>query len=116
LEKGDIMTRRKRPPHFCDFCQSSEEEVGRLVEGPGGPNVGRNSELVYICSKCLEVAQQEMKKSITQAPAKIPSPRELVSKLDQYIIGQVHPKMVLSVAVTNHYKRLIDENKQRSSR
>lgn len=104
------MTRRKKAPRFCDFCQNSDEEVGRMVEGPGGPNNGRvGSEPVYICSKCLEIAQQEIKKTVTHAPARVPSPKDLVSKLDQYIIGQSHPKMVLSVAVTNHYKRLIDE-------
>jgi len=88
---------------FCSFCRKSYREVGPLVEGPGD---------VYICGECIELCQsildQETKR---RGPGNklfndIPSPREIVEQLDQYVIGQTHAKRVLAVAVHNHYKRL----------
>jgi ATP-dependent Clp protease ATP-binding subunit ClpX len=88
---------------FCSFCRKSYREVGPLVEGPGD---------VYICGECIELCQsildQETKR---RGPGNklfndIPSPREIVEQLDQYVIGQSHAKRVLAVAVHNHYKRL----------
>ena len=88
---------------FCSFCRKSYRDVGPLVEGPGD---------VYICSECIELCQsildQEKKRRGTskQLFTAIPSPREIVSHLDQYVIGQHHAKRVLAVAVHSHYKRL----------
>ncbi|MBL8869065.1 MAG: ATP-dependent Clp protease ATP-binding subunit ClpX [Planctomycetaceae bacterium] len=88
---------------FCSFCRKSYRDVGPLVEGPGD---------VYICGECIELCQsildQEQKR---RGPSKtlfneIPSPREIVAHLDQYVIGQEFSKRVLAVAVHNHYKRL----------
>ncbi len=88
---------------FCSFCRMSYREVGPLVEGPGD---------VYICGECIELCQsildQETKR---RGPSdklfnEIPSPREIVEQLDQYVIGQTLAKRVLAVAVHNHYKRL----------
>jgi ATP-dependent Clp protease ATP-binding subunit ClpX len=88
---------------FCSFCRKSYRDVGPLVEGPGD---------VYICGECIELCQsildQEQRR---RGPAKqlfqrIPSPREIVSQLDQYVIGQTRTKKILAVAVHNHYKRL----------
>jgi ATP-dependent Clp protease ATP-binding subunit ClpX len=88
---------------FCSFCRKSYRDVGPLVEGPGD---------VYICGECIELCQsildQEKRRRGTskQLFTSIPSPREIVSHLDQYVIGQDHAKRVLAVAVHSHYKRL----------
>jgi ATP-dependent Clp protease ATP-binding subunit ClpX len=88
---------------FCSFCRKSYRDVGPLVEGPGD---------VYICGECIELCQsileQEQRRqgSTKQLFSKIPTPRELVGHMDEYVIGQQAAKKVLSVAVHNHYKRL----------
>lgn len=88
---------------FCSFCRKSYRDVGPLVEGPGD---------VYICGECIELCQsileQERKRRGTgkQLFTKIPTPREIGTQLDEYVIGQEHAKKVLSVAVHSHYKRL----------
>ncbi len=87
----------------CSFCRKSYREVGPLVEGPGD---------VYICGECIELCQsildQEQRRRGSSKPLfkKIATPREIVSHLDQYVIGQGDAKRVLAVAVHNHYKRL----------
>jgi ATP-dependent Clp protease ATP-binding subunit ClpX len=89
---------------FCSFCRKSYRDVGPLVEGPGD---------VYICGECIDLCQsileQERRRRGTSKPLfnKIPSPRELVEHLDQYVIGQDRAKRVLAVAVHSHYKRLM---------
>ncbi|GAB5403551.1 MAG: ATP-dependent Clp protease ATP-binding subunit ClpX [Aureliella sp.] len=91
---------------FCSFCRKSYRDVGPLVEGPGD---------VYICGECIELCQsildQEQKRrgSSSELFSEIPTPREIVEHLDQYVIGQNSAKRVLSVAVHNHYKRLTSE-------
>jgi ATP-dependent Clp protease ATP-binding subunit ClpX len=88
---------------FCSFCRKSYRDVGPLVEGPGD---------VYICGECIELCQsildQERRRRGTtkQLFTRIPSPREIVQQLDEYVIGQEHAKKVLAVAVHSHYKRL----------
>ncbi len=88
---------------FCSFCRKSYRDVGPLVEGPGD---------VYICGECIDLCQsildQEQKRrgGTKQLFNKIPTPREIVANLDEYVIGQGDAKKVLSVAVHNHYKRL----------
>jgi ATP-dependent Clp protease ATP-binding subunit ClpX len=88
---------------FCSFCRKSYRDVGPLVEGPGD---------VYICGECIELCQsildQEKRRRGTskQLFSSIPSPREIVAHLDEYVIGQEHAKRVLAVAVNSHYKRL----------
>lgn len=89
---------------FCSFCRKSYRDVGPLVEGPGD---------VYICGECIELCQsildQERKRRGTskQLFSKVPSPREIVAQLDEYVIGQDSAKRVLAVAVHSHYKRLM---------
>jgi ATP-dependent Clp protease ATP-binding subunit ClpX len=89
---------------FCSFCRKSYRDVGPLVEGPGD---------VYICGECIELCQsildQERRRRGTSKPlfSKIPTPREIVNHLDEYVIGQDYAKRVLAVAVHSHYKRLI---------
>jgi len=89
---------------FCSFCRKSYRDVGPLVEGPGD---------VYICGECIELCQsildQERRRrgSSKSLFTKVPSPREIVSSLDEYVIGQDAAKRVLAVAVHSHYKRLM---------
>src|SRR5690348_10187831 len=88
---------------FCSFCRKSYRDVGPLVEGPGD---------VYICGECIELCQsildQERRRRGTGKPLfnRIPAPREIMGKLDEYVVGQDQAKKVLSVAVHTHYKRL----------
>tara|TARA_B100000809_G_scaffold265924_1_gene326369 strand:+ start:1033 stop:2316 length:1284 start_codon:yes stop_codon:yes gene_type:complete len=89
---------------FCSFCRKSYRDVGPLVEGPGD---------VYICGECIELCQsildQEQRRRGTtkQLFNKVPTPREIVEQLNDYVIGQTTAKKVLAVAVHNHYKRLM---------
>ncbi len=88
----------------CSFCRKNYREVGPLVEGP---------EDVYICGECIELCQsildQEKRRrgSSSKLFTKVPSPRELVSALDEYVVGQDNAKKLLSLAVHTHYKRLM---------
>ncbi len=88
----------------CSFCRKNYREVGPLVEGP---------EDVYICGECIELCQtildQERRRRGTPRTLfnRVPSPREIVAELDQYVIGQEKSKKLLSVAVHSHYKRLM---------
>lgn len=92
----------------CSFCGKDRAEVHRLIEGPDD---------VYICDECVllgaEILAEEGLAEVPQAAPNaaaairpIPSPREIVEHLNQYVIGQTHAKKVLSVAVYNHYKRV----------
>ena len=84
---------------FCSFCRKSYRDVGPLVEGPGD---------VYICGECIELCQsileqeQRRRGSTKKLFNEIPTPRNIVSQLDQYVIGQAAAKRVLAVAVHNH--------------
>ena len=94
---------RGRRVTTCSFCGKSSRDVGPMVEGPSD---------VYICSNCVDLAhniiRQEKRKMISGQPlfTAIPSPRTIKEHLDEFIVGQVHAKRSLSVAVHNHYKRL----------
>src|SRR5688572_2713295 len=88
---------------FCSFCRKSYRDVGPLVEGPGD---------VYICGECIDLCQsileQEQRRRGTTKPlfTRIPTPKEIVTQLDQYVVGQQYSKRILAVAFHNHYKRL----------
>ena len=103
---GTKPTQGKRNAN-CSFCRKSYREVGPLVEGPEG---------VYICGECIELCQsildqeQRRRGSTTKLFNKVPTPKELVAELDQYVIGQDQAKKLLSVAVHSHYKRLIHQH------
>ncbi|MGE5543113.1 MAG: ATP-dependent Clp protease ATP-binding subunit ClpX [Bacillota bacterium] len=84
----------------CSFCGKYQEQVKRLVAGPG----------VYICDECIELCNEIIEEELgdeTEFELKdIPKPREIKAFLDQYVIGQEKAKKTLSVAVYNHYKRV----------
>lgn len=85
----------------CSFCGKSQEQVKRLVAGPG----------VYICDECIElcseIIEEEFEDTKMEAEVgEIPKPKEIKDILDQYVIGQDVAKKSLSVAVYNHYKRI----------
>jgi ATP-dependent Clp protease ATP-binding subunit ClpX len=100
---GSRRTGTAKKNAHCSFCRKSYREVGPLVEGPGD---------VYICGECIELCQsildqeQRRRGPTKQLFSKIPTPREIVGKLNEYVIGQEESKKVLAVAVHNHYKRL----------
>lgn len=115
-----MTTKKASKKSFCDFCGHPSSEVGKLIEGPGSNGNGRKQGIdpVFICANCVDtcmdvVISQGLKRAGAHVPERIPAPRELLTKLDQYVIGQHRAKKVLSVAVTNHYKRLIDEDRMR---
>lgn len=88
----------------CAFCDSTKHEVDKLIAGKPG---------IYICNRCVDICHSILRdeaKSAAPPPLfldQVPTPRDLKSRLDEYIIGQDQAKKVLSVAVHNHYKRLI---------
>jgi ATP-dependent Clp protease ATP-binding subunit ClpX len=85
---------------YCSFCGKSQHEVRKLIAGP----------TVFICDECVElcmdIIREESKASLVKTTDGVPTPLEILEVLDDYVIGQVHAKRVLSVAVHNHYKRL----------
>lgn len=106
---------RKKKETVCDFCGDGSRKTGGQVAGEAKNKVG-GGEAVHICSGCVEhcrVLLKESGVSVTGTPPMfIPSPKEIVQQLDKYIIGQDKAKKILSVAVSNHYKRIIDETRR----
>jgi ATP-dependent Clp protease ATP-binding subunit ClpX len=85
----------------CSFCGKTQEQVKRLVAGPG----------VYICDECIELCSEIIEEEFEETKAdvelnEIPKPKEIKEILDQYVIGQESAKKSLAVAVYNHYKRV----------
>src|SRR5581483_7077998 len=109
------MTRKKRIA-YCDSCNISSREVHSMAEIPGSPKNGRDTEIpIWICPACIDEAKQRLKmkgaykRRGVYLPQFIPTPQELLTRLDEHVIGQQRAKKVLSVAVSNHYKRLASE-------
>ena len=97
------MAKKPEQPIRCSFCGKRENQASRLIAGPG----------VYICSDCVAACsdllrdEYDMEDSTSlKVPEKLPTPVEIKSFMDRYIIGQDDAKVALSVAVYNHYKRI----------
>jgi ATP-dependent Clp protease ATP-binding subunit ClpX len=90
---------------LCSFCGKSHAEVKKLIQGPG----------VFICDNCVLLCKSVLDKELGTEPRKaapshtVPKPVEIKKHLDLYCIGQEHAKKTLSVAVHNHYKRILNE-------
>ena len=90
---------------LCSFCGKSHAEVKKLIQGPG----------VYICDNCVLLCKSVLEKELAPEPKKqaashtVPKPIEIKRHLDLYCVGQEHAKKTLSVAVHNHYKRILTE-------
>ena len=87
----------------CSFCGKHQEQVDRIIAGPGA----------YICNECVQLCmnilgeeQDDAPQAVPDMPDVIPTPKEICAVLDEYIIGQEAAKVALSVAVYNHYKRI----------
>ncbi|MDD3315530.1 MAG: AAA family ATPase, partial [Syntrophaceticus sp.] len=84
----------------CSFCGKLQDQVKKLVAGPG----------VYICDECIElcneIIEEELGEDTELELSDIPKPQEIYEILGQYVVGQEHAKKTLSVAVYNHYKRI----------
>ena len=89
----------------CSFCGKSQDQVRKLVAGPG----------VYICDECIELCTEIVEEELGHEEdldlKDVPKPKEIRSILDQYVIGQDQAKKSLAVAVYNHYKRINSQNK-----
>jgi ATP-dependent Clp protease ATP-binding subunit ClpX len=95
--------------HHCSFCGKLQDEVRKLVAGPG----------VYICDECVELCNDILSEELDDISANgprvsVPAPRDIMAELDSFVIGQKLAKKVLSVAVHNHYKRIENNSKPRT--
>ena len=96
---------------LCSFCGKSHAEVKKLIQGPG----------VYICDNCVLLCKSVLEKELAPEPKKsvsnhtVPKPMEIKKHLDLYCIGQEHTKKTLSVAVHNHYKRILTEPSEKKA-
>jgi ATP-dependent Clp protease ATP-binding subunit ClpX len=96
-------SRAGRTQYHCSFCGKNQDQVKRLIAGPGA---------VYICDECVELCREIIDEEVASSPRpkatgqRVPPPRQVQEHLSQYVIGQDQAKKVLSVAVYNHYKRI----------
>ncbi|PWG00686.1 ATP-dependent Clp protease ATP-binding subunit ClpX [Levilactobacillus bambusae] len=92
-------------PVTCSFCGKSQDQVRKIVAGPG----------VYICNECIDLCKEIIDEEFSQEHAneafEVPTPAEIVHELDDYVIGQNEAKRTLAVAVYNHYKRVNEMEK-----
>lgn len=90
----------------CSFCGKNQDQVRRLIAGPG----------VYICDECIELCSEiitdEFEENVQVDVNTLPKPSEIKNYLDQYVVGQDNAKKSLSVAVYNHYKRINSTNNE----
>jgi ATP-dependent Clp protease ATP-binding subunit ClpX len=118
------MAKKMNTTPICDYCGKSNKEAGLLVESPvtdKSQNGRPAGSKVFICGSCIDLCQTMVKqqkrpksKNNNSQPLfdEVPTPKEIVKYLDQYIIGQEKAKRTLAVAVSNHYKRLQDARLQ----
>ena len=96
------MAEKNKELH-CSFCGKSENQVHRMIQGPG---VRICDECVQLCMSILEDDYSPAAENKFEAPDRLPTPREIKAVLDEYVIGQEAAKIALSVSVYNHYKRI----------
>jgi ATP-dependent Clp protease ATP-binding subunit ClpX len=98
-------TKGSRLQYQCSFCAKSQDQVKKLIAGPGA---------VYICDECVElcreIIEEEGGPAKSKGAQKVPPPKTLYEQLSEYVIGQDQAKKILSVAVYNHYKRVNANN------
>jgi ATP-dependent Clp protease ATP-binding subunit ClpX len=96
-------SKNMRTTYRCSFCGKSQDQVQRLIAGPGG---------VYICDECIDLCREiiEEEQATVAKPrlqtGKVPTPKKIYEQLSNYVIGQERAKKTLAVAVYNHYKRV----------
>ena len=95
----------------CSFCNKTEDQVRKLIAGPGG---------VYICDECIDICSEIIEEELDDAyeeeeetSINLLKPAQIKAFLDEYVIGQDDAKKSLSVAVYNHYKRILSGEKDR---
>ncbi len=93
--------------NICSFCKNPEEAVGPLVQGPDGVKICRNC--AEFCSMIFSDAEEAEPSLDTLSLKTLPKPEEIKRTLDEYVIGQDDAKITLSVAVYNHYKRILQK-------
>ncbi|MCA1684544.1 MAG: ATP-dependent Clp protease ATP-binding subunit ClpX [Planctomycetia bacterium] len=108
-ERTDGNATKGPAPTHCDYCGRSTVEAGPMVEGSALVQGGERLQNSHICNDCVRACQEIFKRHEPKPglPENLPTPRELVAHLDDYIVGQDRVKRTLAVAVVNHYKRLL---------
>lgn len=100
VDKHMFIDEETKGPVSCSFCGKSQEQVKKIVAGPG----------VYICNECIDLCKEIIDEEFSDAGygefLEVPKPQEIRSILNDYVIGQEQAKKSLSVAVYNHYKRI----------
>ncbi|CAL4043220.1 ATP-dependent Clp protease ATP-binding subunit ClpX [Buchnera aphidicola (Phyllaphis fagi)] len=101
----DNTHKKKNDELLCSFCKKNHKNVKKIISGPS----------VYICNECVKLCNEILNEDTlyikdTINLKNIPKPKEIYKNLNKYIIGQKNSKKVLSVAVYNHYKRILDTN------
>ena len=98
-----MANRLRSDIQVCSFCKRTQEEVNRLIAGP---------DQVFICDECVDLCRDILDEDTSAQTAtefqlnRIPSPKEIYERLNEWVVGQDWAKKVLSVAVYNHYKRI----------
>ncbi len=102
------MPKKKKDELYCSFCGKAQNEVKKLVAGPD----------VYICDECIELCNEilieDLENEEINTEINVLTPAQIKEELDKYVIGQEQAKKVLSVAVHNHYKRILYSKKKKT--